>query len=283
VNAPAHVGPTVVKLGGRTQDDPALPAALATVWRTTGGALAVVHGGGDAVSALQRARGATPAFIGGRRVTAAADVDDLRMALSGLANKRVVAALQAAGVPALGLSGEDGRLLAAAPARDARLGQVGEFAGDAAGRGAHVDAGLLRLLLGAGYCPVVSPVSASAHAPSGDGEPVALNVNGDDAAAAVAAALGAAELFFLADVPGVLAGGVGAGRVIGTLDAEGARSLVAGGTAAGGMAAKLEAALDALAAGVGRVRVGDVAALADARRGTTVVAGGAAGAVPAAV
>ncbi len=109
-------GPVVVKLGGRTQDDPALPGALAAAWRASGGRLVVVHGGGDAVSALQRARGIAPEFVGGRRVTSAADVDDLRMALSGLANKRVVAALQGAGVPALGLSGEDGRLLAAAPA-----------------------------------------------------------------------------------------------------------------------------------------------------------------------
>ncbi len=275
MSAPAAAGAaTVVKLGGRTQDDPGLAPALAGVWRATGGRLVVVHGGGDAVSALQRARGVTPAFVGGRRVTGAGDLDDLRMALSGLANKRLVAALQAAGVPAVGLSGEDGRLVAAAPTADARLGFVGEL-----GRGdARVDAALLRLLLGAGYCPVVSPVSASAAGPG-----VALNVNGDDAAAAVAAALGAAELFFMADVPGVLAGG----RALGTLDAQAARSLVADGTAAGGMGAKLEAALAALAAGVGRVRVGDLAALADPARGTAVVgegvgSAGAAGGVPAA-
>lgn len=259
--APLVPHAVVVKLGGRTQDDPALPAALAERWRGGGGRLVVVHGGGDAVSALQRARGVTPAFVGGRRVTGAGDIDDLRMALSGLANKRLVAALHAAGVPALGLSGEDGRLLVAAPTRDARLGQVGDFAGDAPARGAHVDARLLALLLGAGYCPVVSPVSASA-------EPrAALNVNGDDAAAAVAAALRADELFFLADVPGVLADG----RTLGTLDAQRARALAAAGTAAGGMAAKLEAALAALAAGVRHVRVGDVAALARAAGGTTVV------------
>jgi acetylglutamate kinase len=59
-------------------------------------------------------------------VTSAADVDDLRMALSGAANKRLVAAMQRAGVPALGLSGEDGALFAAAPAANARLGEVGE-------------------------------------------------------------------------------------------------------------------------------------------------------------
>jgi len=265
-------GGLVVKVGGRTQDDPALPDALAALWRASGGRLIVVHGGGDAVSALQRARGATPAFVGGRRVTGAGDLDDLRMALSGLANKRVVAALQRAGVPALGLSGEDGPLLAAAPAADARLGLVGEV-GQAPAR---IDAGLLTLLLGAGYCPVVSPVSASAAEPG-----AALNVNGDDAAAAVAGVLGAAELFFLADVPGVL----DAGEVVGTLDAPGARALVAQGTAAGGMAAKLEAAVAALASGVGRVRIGDVKALGDPAAGTAVVDGvvATAGTVPAAV
>lgn len=267
----------VVKLGGRTQDDPALPAALAARWRSSGGRLVVVHGGGDAVSALQRARGVTPAFVGGRRVTASGDVDDLRMALSGLANKRLVAALQAAGVSAFGLSGEDGRLLVAAPTADARLGQVGEFAGDAAERGARVDARLLALLLGAGYCPVVSPVSASPVSAGVAAGGIALNVNGDDAAAAVAAALRASELFFLADVPGVLVDG----QPLGTLDAQGARSLVAAGTAAGGMAAKLDAALAALAAGVGRVRVGDAAALAGAAGGTMVVGDGRAGDAPA--
>lgn len=256
----AVVDAVVVKLGGRTQDDPTLPGALAAAWQATGGRLVVVHGGGDAVSALQRARGVVPEFVGGRRVTSATDVDDLRMALSGGANKRLVAAMRQAGVPALGLSGEDGGLIVAAPAADARLGQVGEV-----GRPpARVDARLLALLLGAGYCPVVSPVSASA-----DGPGRALNVNGDDAAAAVAAALGAAELLFVADVPGVLADGA----PLGTLDAQGARSLVASGTAAGGMAAKLDAALAALAAGVGRVRIGDAAMFGDAGAGTTVVGG----------
>ena len=62
-------GPVVVKLGGRPQGDPALPAALAALWRATGGALVLVHGGGDQISALQQLRGETPTFVGGRRVT----------------------------------------------------------------------------------------------------------------------------------------------------------------------------------------------------------------------
>ncbi len=252
-------GIVVVKIGGRPQADPALPAALAGVWRATGGRLVVVHGGGDAVSELQRARGVEPRFVGGRRVTTAGDLDVLRMALSGLANKQLVAALGAAGVPAFGCSGEDGALLTATRTADAALGAVGVPA--------RVDAPLLHLLLGAGRCPVVSPVSSDAGAPG-----AALNVNGDDAAAAVAAALGASELFFLADVPGVLAGGArDGGAPIAELDQASAHALVSSGTAAGGMAAKLEAALAALGAGVIRVRIGDIAALAGSSPGTAIV------------
>jgi acetylglutamate kinase len=249
---------TVVKLGGRTQADAALPAALAALWHATGHRLVIVHGGGDAVSELQRARGLTPAFVGGRRVTTDADIEIIRMALSGLANKQLVGALQAAGVPALGISGEDGALLRATPTSDARMGRVGEPA--------CVNVALLETLLGAGYCPVVSPVSTSAAAVG-----VALNVNGDDAAAAIAAAFaplaGAAELFFMADVPGVLAGGI----AVRAVDLDGASALIADGTAAGGMAAKLEAARHALVAGTDRVRIGDLAALGDPSLGTTVV------------
>lgn len=246
----------VVKLGGRTQGDPALPGALAALWASTGGRLVVVHGGGDAISELQRARGMSPTFVGGRRVTSDADIEVIRMALSGLANKQLVAALAAAGVRAVGLSGEDGALLRARATDDPRMGRVGEPD--------VVDVALLELLLGAGYCPVVSPVSASGAAAG-----VALNVNGDDAAAAIAEALGAGELFFMADVPGVLDD---AKRAVPRLDPGSAAFLVATGTAAGGMAAKLEAARRALAGGVARVRIGDLAALGDPALGTSIVA-----------
>lgn len=256
---------TVVKLGGRTQGDPALPNALAALWRATEGRLVLVHGGGDTVSELQRARGLTPAFVGGRRVTTDADIEIIRMALSGLANKQLVGAIAAAGVPAFGLSGEDGGLLRAEPTSDERLGRVGSPA--------EVHVALLETLLAAGFCPVVSPVSTST-----DGSGDALNVNGDDAAAAIATAFvpgaGAAELFFMADVPGVLAPSQSSGlaRVaIPALDLDQAAALVADGTAGGGMAAKLEAARAALLAGVARVRIGDLAALGDLASGTSVV------------
>jgi acetylglutamate kinase len=224
-------------------------------------------------------------FVGGRRVTSARDVELVRMALSGSANKRLVASLVGAGVRAVGLSGEDGPLLAAAPLDAEQLGHVG------APR--RVDAGLLRLLLDAGYLPVVSPVSRNAEvgvagtgtangiasdtaSDTANGDPnghsngaslgAALNVNGDDAAAAIAAALEATELVLVSDVPGVLADG----ELLPALDADAARRLVADGTAAGGMHAKLQAALATLEGGVARVRIGDLAAIADEGRGTVL-------------
>ena len=89
----------VVKIGGRAQRSPDLIPALASAWRQTPGAIVVVHGGGDEVTALQRTMGRDPQFIDGRRVTTDDDIAILRMALSGLVNKRLVAALVADGVP----------------------------------------------------------------------------------------------------------------------------------------------------------------------------------------
>jgi acetylglutamate kinase len=206
-----------------------------------------------------RAFGREPQFVGGRRVTAPEDIDTLRMALSGSANKRLVAALVAAGARALGLSGEDGAVLQAeTPADLAALGAVGRIVA--------VDARALEGLLAAGWLPVLSPVSADRAHPGR-----ALNVNGDDAAAIVAAALGAEELLMVSDVTAVHApDAAGANAPIARLDETGARALVATGVAAGGMAAKLDAALAALAHGVARVRIGDVAAITDAARGTAI-------------
>jgi acetylglutamate kinase len=250
---PGHT--RVVKIGGRAQGDPALPGAIAAACATAPGSLVVVHGGGDEVSALQQALGATPAFVGGRRVTSVADIELLRMALSGSANKRLVSALVSRGVAAVGLSGEDAALLTAAPLDPERLGCVGDPR--------QVNVALLRHLLDGGYLPVVSPLSRGESAMA---DAVALNVNGDDAAAVIAAALEADELLLVADVAGVLVDGC----VVPELPLLGAGQLIANGAASGGMVAKLEAALAALASGVARVRIGDVSAIHDSTRGTVV-------------
>jgi acetylglutamate kinase len=212
----------------------------------------LVHGGGDEVSALQAALGTASTFVEGRRVTTAKDIDLVRMALSGSANKRLVATLVEHGVEAVGLSGEDAGLIAAAPMDAERLGHVGVPQ--------SVNVVFLRHLLSGGYMPVVSPVSRDASGTLG----AALNVNGDDAAAAIASALGAVELLLVADVPGVMRDG----KLIPCLTPDAARMLMADGIAVGGMQAKLQAALSALAGGVTQVRISDLAAIDDLNRGT---------------
>jgi acetylglutamate kinase len=248
----------VAKVGGRVQGDPALPARIAEAWDAEARSLVLVHGGGDEVSALQDAFGLSSEFVDGRRVTSARDMELVRMGLSGSANKRLVSALVREGVRALGVSGEDASLIAAIPVDPGRLGHVG-----AAQR---VNVSLLRHLLDGGYLPVISPVSRNVGLELGP----ALNVNADDAAAAVAVALDASELLLISDVPGILDGE----RTCSALSAAAAADLVRRGTAVGGMAAKVNAALAALRGGVAKVRVGDMAMLADAGRGTTITTTG---------
>ena len=250
----------VVKLGGRPQTDPSLPGRIAQLWNGGATPLLIVHGGGDEVTTLQQAFGVEPKFVGGRRVTSAEDIDIVRMALSGSANKRLVASLVSSGVHAVGLSGEDASLFTATPVDPENLGYVGTP------HRTNVD--LLWYLIDGGYVPVISPVSRNACAGAGAGhslgEAVALNVNGDDAAAAIAVAVAAGELLLVADVPGVMSDGAVVPRLSTTM----ARDFIESGTAGGGMRAKLEAALSALDGGVERVRVGDVAAIDDPGRGT---------------
>jgi acetylglutamate kinase len=246
----------VIKVGGRPQLDASLPSALAAAHAAQPGSLVVVHGGGDEVGTLQRLYGIEARFHGGRRVTSSLDLDIIRMALSGSANKRLVSALNDRGVAALGLSGEDAGLLSATPLDADRYGYVGAPS--------SVNVPLLRHLLAGDVLPVISPVSR--HAAAADNEPSTLNVNGDDAAAAIAAALGADELLLVADVAGVLVDGA----AVNELDADTAQQLIADGTAAGGMGAKLQAALAALAGGVARVRISDIAAIESLDRGTVL-------------
>ena len=246
----------VIKIGGRPQSDPTLLDAIATTCRSVDADLVVVHGGGDEVSALQASLGSSASFVGGRRVTTARDIDIVRMALSGTANKRLVAALVDRGIDAIGLSGEDAGLIVAKPLDVEQLGFVGSPC--------RVNVSLLSHLIGGGYLPVVSPVSRAAGAPNGS----ALNVNGDDAAAAIAAALGATELLLVADVTGVMSDGV----VIPELSIAGANRLIENGIASAGMRAKLEAGIAAVERGVAHVRISDIRAINDPDRGTRLSA-----------
>jgi acetylglutamate kinase len=243
---------TVLKVGGNEVDDPAWVARFAASAAERGGRLVVVHGGGKEVTALQRLLGAEPEWRDGLRVTTAEAMRAVAMVLSGLVNKRLASALLTAGVDAVGISGEDGGLLRARLAAGGSMGRTGEIVA--------VRADLLHVFLGQGLLPVLSPVS---RGPDG----MALNVNADDAAAAVAAALGAAELLFVSNVAGVLEGGA----VLEGVEAGEVEALIAGGTANGGMAPKLRAAARAASA-VGRVRIGGLEMLKNETAGTRVCA-----------
>lgn len=239
----------VIKLGGRVQSDPALVTALASMWQKEPGSICVVHGGGDEISSLQRALGREPTFINGRRVTTDEDVDLVRMILSGSANKRLVATLTAAGIGAVGISGEDASTLVAEPIDIEKFGK--------SGKPVKADTKLIRLLLNSSLLPVISPVATSDN-----GE--ALNVNGDDAAAVIAAALGA-ELWLIADVAGVLND---ERELIEELDQATVEALVAAGTVNAGMRAKLEAGFAALARGALKVRIAGLDSLSGRESGT---------------
>jgi acetylglutamate kinase len=248
---------TVVKVGGRVVEDAAALGELARGVASLGRHTVLVHGGGSSISAWLERAGLPVEFRDGLRVTSPEAMEITAMVLSGHVNKRLVAALLAAGRPAVGISGEDGALLRAAYKDRARLGEVGEIEG--------VSASPLLALLGAGLLPVVSPVSAGPA-----GQP--LNVNADEAAIALAAAIRADRLLLVSDVPGVLVDGLPAGA----LEPGQVAALLDDGTIVGGMAVKVRQALAAARAGV-EVRIGGPELLDDPAAGTSIRAARAAG------
>jgi len=244
----------VVKLGGNELERPDWLAACGRALMAVGHVV-VVHGGGRAVTALSQRLGLLAEKRAGVRVTTPEIAEVVEMVLAGPINRTVVRALRQAGLDAVGLSGVDGGLLTAEQLPGG-FGHVGRITG--------VRAALLHSLLLSGLTPVIAPMAPGGGA--GGGLP--LNVNADDAAAATAGALQAAELLFVSDVPGVVVKGVPQPSLpVGELD-----TLIELGIAANGMAAKLRAAAAALEAGARAVRIGDLRLLSDPTAGTRILA-----------
>ena len=242
----------VLKIGGNEIDDPAFVAELARVVAGMRPVPVLVHGGGKEIGAIQRALGGEPRFLGGLRLTDEYALQAAEMVLCGLVNPRLVVALLAAGADAQGLSGVDRGLIRVERQLhpDGDLGHVG--------RPVAVRAEVLRGLLDALVVPVVAPISLG---PDG-----VYNVNADEAAGAVAAALGDAEVVFVTNVPGVLVDGVVAPQLTQAKIA----ALIANGTINGGMIPKVRAALTALEAGVHSARITNLAGLGQGS-GTVIV------------
>jgi acetylglutamate kinase len=253
----------VVKLGGTTiADQRHVLEDVATVARSR--PVVLVHGGGKRMTEWLDRLGVPSRFEGGLRVTDAAAIEVAAAVLRGVVNSELVAALRDLGADAVGLSGVDGGMLIGE--RVPGMGLVAHVVG--------LRRDLLDALLVADQIAVVAPLAR-------DEDGVVCNVNADDAAAGIAAGLGARQLVLLTDVDGVRDA---AGRRLDTLTAGEAETLIDSGVIAGGMVPKIRAALSALAWDGAEAVIADssapgalVRALDDPGFGTRISAGRAAG------
>jgi len=220
----------VVKIGGSTLGNHDTTLEDLVELQKQGRSLVVVHGGAKVTSEWLARLGIPTSFVNGLRITDAETLKVVAAALGGLVNKELVVAIQALGGKAVSLSGCDGNLLWAS-IKSPELGYVGEIIA--------VDPTPLKLLLDAGYMPLVAPVSFGLV----EGQTMLLNVNGDTAAGEIAAALAAEKLVFLTDVDGIHDG---SGKAIPRLNLAEAKNMLVSGVASGGMVPKIEASLRAL-------------------------------------
>jgi acetylglutamate kinase len=231
----------VVKLGGATMEDAALlqRAALAIKQLASEHQVAVVHGGGSALTRILNQMGKASEFIDGLRVTDAETRDFAVMVLAGHMNKKLVAALSSIGQSAMGMCGGDGMAFRArkkAP-NGHDLGFVGEISA--------ADPRWIETIWKEACVPVISSVALGS-----DGQ--YYNVNADQMASACAVACHANALIFLTDVSGVKDA---EGLVIRWLDLTMAADLKQKSVIHGGMLPKLDACKNALMHGVNRVRI----------------------------
>jgi acetylglutamate kinase len=251
----------VIKLGGDVLGGTALGdvAAGIAAARAAGHRLLVVHGGGPQATALSKRLGLEPQLVGGRRITDPATLDVIKMVVAGHLNVDLVAALRAAGVPAVGIHGASGVIRA--HRRPPRRVSGGGDAPIDFGLVGDVDGFDLPLLatLGKQYLPVLACLGASEN-----GE--VLNINADVVASQLAAALGCEALMAVTAVGGVRRQKDDPASRFARLTVADARAAIADGTVQGGMIPKLEEAFAPLEAGVGAVHIvgpGEIAAALD--------------------
>lgn len=240
----------VVKLGGELLDDPAttrsIAEQLALLWSFSI-PLVVVHGGGTRLDRLCDTLDLDIVKAAGRRVTSPEVLEAAKMAIRGDVQMTLVAALESAGIPAVGLSGLDGGLIRATrrppvevDGAEVDFGLVGDIE--------QVNPALVTNLLAGGFVPVVAPFTA-------DRSGQVYNTNADTVAAALAVALGAQKLLFLVRVPGLLRDASDPSSLVPLADAATLDSLAASGAIQGGMRPKIAAARQALDAGVASVHL----------------------------
>ena len=235
----------VVKYGGHAMGDPEAARDFAqdvVLLQAVGINPVVVHGGGPQIGAMLKKLGVESTFVDGLRVTDKATAEIAEMVLSGAINKELVGWIAQAGGKALGVSGKDGGMVIASKVTRTvkHPGSLIEEAVDLGfvGEPAAIDTALIDTAVGAGMIPVIAPIGAE------DGH--TYNINADTMAGALAAALGAARLLLLTDVPGVLGKD---GALLTDLTPGDIALLQADGTISGGMIPKLETCVHAVEAG----------------------------------
>ena len=252
----------VVKFGGHAMGDPKLFDLFArdmVLLRQVGIRPIVVHGGGPQIGAMLEKLQIKSEFIDGLRVTDQATIDVVEMVLSGSINKQIVASITAAGGTAIGISGKDGGLIRAERLKrtkrdpDSNIEKVIDLG--LVGEPCAIAPKVIDAFAGSDVIPVIAPIGVGP-----DGE--TLNINADTAAGAIAAALGAARMYMLTDIEGVLDKDK---KLISELTVSEARSAIESGVITGGMIPKIENCIDAIQSGV------EGAAIIDGRVAHTVL------------
>ncbi len=236
----------VVKYGGSAMSNEELQKNVikdVTLLKLVGFKPIIVHGGGKAISSWVNKVGKQAEFVNGLRVTDAETMEIAEMVL-GRVNKSLVSMVQELGVKAVGISGKDGGLLKVDKKYSA--GQDIGFVGDVR----EVDAKILYDLLENDFLPIVAPVGMDDNFDT-------YNINADDAACAIAKAVGADKLVFLTDVEGLYRDFEDKSTFISRLTASEADALIDSGIIGGGMLPKLGNCTSAVKNGVNRVHILD--------------------------
>jgi acetylglutamate kinase len=234
----------VIKFGGHAMIDPSLSASFAVdvvLLKFIGLKPVIVHGGGPQIASTLDRIGKESTFVEGLRVTDDETMDVVEMVLGGKVNREIVECVQRAGGRAVGLTGSDGALLRVRrkTVNGQDIGRVGELV--------EVDSRVIDSVSESGFIPVVAPIGV-------DEEGITYNVNADEAAGGLAAALRSEKLMLLTDVEGVLDSD---GNLLSQITAEDAKKYIDEGVITAGMIPKVGCCMEALRSGVDRAHIVD--------------------------
>lgn len=237
----------VVKYGGSAMTDNKLKKSVmkdVALLKLIGFKPVIVHGGGKEISKWVKLSGGEPQFINGLRVTDEKTMEIAEMVLNKV-NKGLVQYMEGEGIRSIGISGKDGATMKVkkklAGGKD--IGYVGEVT--------SVDTELLDTLIENDFVPVICPIGL------GEDDNKSYNINADDAACAIAAAIGAEKLAFLSDIEGVYMDPMDPSTLISEMDIHEAEEFLASGHAGGGMLPKIQNCIAAIKSGVSRVHILD--------------------------